>query len=392
MGNIPVIHELLTSGLSLGHAICGDTNRAREVWCEYSEKSILGSGVYAAIVASNGDLDRANELGKGMLRATCGVLDVSRSIPVLHEIAVASDSLSDAILGETDQAGDRWKHYIDDSLLGSFVYSAVEKVNGNIEHANELMEKSGRKLASGLIETVTVAACILTDGVAAPFLLPAGAVGQAVVNDELHNMKPGEFVGAAINGVLMLGAAKGIKKIQLERNAKVAAFKGAAEVAAIEENAVQAAKRKSAAPAPGPNSVQGKPLPKDQRSGNAIPSSDAPHTQLAVRNGTKGRYQQAREFGNNGELVSDIDFTNHGRPDHPNPHMHRQRRDPNLPRQHPTRSDNEPFRMELSAGTTDIIVEDIKKILNDKVDDHTSAFIGIVAKDERREKLKKQSR
>lgn len=65
-----------------------------------------------------------------------------------------------------------------------------------------------------------------------------------------------------------------------------------------------------------------RPLPND-KNGNHIPDTYAPHTQLGTRNGKKGKYPQAREFDENGKPVKDIDFTDHGYPDnHPNPHQH----------------------------------------------------------------------
>jgi hypothetical protein len=64
-------------------------------------------------------------------------------------------------------------------------------------------------------------------------------------------------------------------------------------------------------------------LPRDQN-GIDIPDSPSPHTQLGWRQGRGGAYPQAREFGNDGEVVRTIDFTDHNRPDlHTNPHQHR---------------------------------------------------------------------
>ncbi|MEM7049751.1 MAG: RHS repeat-associated core domain-containing protein, partial [Acidobacteriota bacterium] len=64
-------------------------------------------------------------------------------------------------------------------------------------------------------------------------------------------------------------------------------------------------------------------LPRDEY-GNAIPDVNLPHTQLGRRSSAKsGEYTQAREFGHDGEKVRDVDFTNHGRGDHPDPHQHR---------------------------------------------------------------------
>jgi hypothetical protein len=65
-------------------------------------------------------------------------------------------------------------------------------------------------------------------------------------------------------------------------------------------------------------------LPRDKH-GNPIPESDAPHTQLGKRTSKKTgeTYNQGREFGKGGEHVRDIDFTSHGRKDHPNPLQHK---------------------------------------------------------------------
>lgn len=68
-------------------------------------------------------------------------------------------------------------------------------------------------------------------------------------------------------------------------------------------------------------------LPRN-KNGQNIPDVDMPHTQLGYKEGRKGVYTQAREWGYdaNGKLVPkrDIDFTDHGRPsNHPSPHQHR---------------------------------------------------------------------
>ncbi len=65
-----------------------------------------------------------------------------------------------------------------------------------------------------------------------------------------------------------------------------------------------------------------RPLPLTE-DGIPIPETDVPHTQLGTRDGSKGKYPQAREFGKDGKPLKGIDFTDHGRPwDHPNPHEH----------------------------------------------------------------------
>ncbi|NET47729.1 MAG: hypothetical protein F6K09_03190 [Merismopedia sp. SIO2A8] len=63
-------------------------------------------------------------------------------------------------------------------------------------------------------------------------------------------------------------------------------------------------------------------LPVDQY-GVKIPSSPYPHTQLGYQEGRKKSDRQTRTWGENGQLIKDIDWTDHGRPqNHPNPHEH----------------------------------------------------------------------
>jgi hypothetical protein len=66
------------------------------------------------------------------------------------------------------------------------------------------------------------------------------------------------------------------------------------------------------------------PLPRDPRTALPVPDSPYPHTQLGNRYSRRRdeTYRQAREFGFDGQLMRDIDFTSHGRRDHTNPHQH----------------------------------------------------------------------
>ncbi|MFN7429003.1 MAG: RHS repeat-associated core domain-containing protein [bacterium] len=85
------------------------------------------------------------------------------------------------------------------------------------------------------------------------------------------------------------------------------------------------------------------PLPRNP-GGTPKPSSDQPHTQIGTRTGRSGDYTQAREFGENGRVIRDIDFTDHGRPDvpgHTNPHQHPY--NPNPTGGTPSRGPAEPF-------------------------------------------------
>jgi len=62
-------------------------------------------------------------------------------------------------------------------------------------------------------------------------------------------------------------------------------------------------------------------LPKNS-DGQPVPSSNYPHTQIGLKEGRNTVYRQTREWGYNGDIVKDIDWTNHGRVDHSMPHVH----------------------------------------------------------------------
>ena len=50
---------------------------------------------------------------------------------------------------------------------------------------------------------------------------------------------------------------------------------------------------------------------------------DDKNTQLGMISGRNGDNPQAREIDANGKPARDIDFTGHGRADHPNSHQHK---------------------------------------------------------------------
>ena len=83
-------------------------------------------------------------------------------------------------------------------------------------------------------------------------------------------------------------------------------------------------------------------LPRDDRTKEPVGDTDAPHTQLGARKGSKENHPQAREFDERGTPIKDIDFTDHGRPyNHTNPHEHPYK--PNLTGGTPLRGDPRPL-------------------------------------------------
>ena len=74
-------------------------------------------------------------------------------------------------------------------------------------------------------------------------------------------------------------------------------------------------------------------MPKSE-TGQKVPDSDSAHTQLGKKESKKTgeEYRQTREWGEKGDRgydgntpKRDIDWTDHGRGDHENPHQHEYR-------------------------------------------------------------------
>ena len=185
MANLPVVHEVVTSFQSLGDAITGDVDGARNRWKRYAEQSVIGSGVYAAVEAARGNKERATKLGKGMGRATGSALlggGLLRNVPGFHELATAGDSLGDVIRGvDTKAAEKRWKVYAENSVIGSGVHAAVEASKGNIERAEQLGKNMGKATLSAGVTVAAVGATIATAGAAAPLGAAVAAGTGAVV-------------------------------------------------------------------------------------------------------------------------------------------------------------------------------------------------------------------
>jgi len=121
-----------------------------------------------------------------------------------------------------------------------------------------------------------------------------------------------ERVGTAVIGLLVAGAG-----YQAAQDINVSGLIYSESTASGKENSTGEGTPGSYAP--------DRPLPRDERSGNPVPDSEYPHTQLGKKTSSKTgeEYTQAREFGQGGQRIKDIHFTDHGRKDHPNPHQRR---------------------------------------------------------------------
>ena len=213
MANLPVVHEVTTLFQSLGDALTGNLDEAANRWNRYAEQSVIGAGAYAAVEAARGNEERAIELAKGMGRATGSALlggGLLRNVPVFHELATAGDALGDVIGGgDTETAAQRWRDYVEDSVIGTGVYAAVEAGKGNTERAEELRKNMGKAAISAGITTAAAAAIIATGGAAAPL----GAAAAAGV---------GAVVGAGV-GAGAAAAEQALRKNKIEAGDVVAA-------------------------------------------------------------------------------------------------------------------------------------------------------------------------
>ena len=215
---IPIFHEVATAFQSLGDAITGNPEKARERWQTYAEESIIGSGIYAAVEAAKGNTDRAEEIAKGMGRATGQVLTgggLLGDIPVFHELQTAGKSLGDMIGGgDHESARNRWKDYAEESVIGSGIYAAVEAANGNLERAEELAKGMGKATAKAAVEAAVVGGAIATGGVAGVIVGGLGSVVENVVDSLVDGKEidPGNLVGGGLLGGIAGGVGGKIAK------------------------------------------------------------------------------------------------------------------------------------------------------------------------------------
>lgn len=242
-----MIHEVTTSFRSLGDAVTGNPQAARDRWDVYANESFFGSGIWAAIEASRGNHDHANELGKGMGRSTGKILlggGLLRDLPVLHELATCGDSLGDMIGGgDHASARKRWDYYAEESVVGSGIYAIVETSRGQLAHARALHQGCGKASAKAGITLVataaTVGTTVATMGAGAPIAIAVGATVGATAGgaatagvqavDGTRN--PGDIVGNALLGGATGAIAGGIVA---RAGASGGTYAGAATAAEVE--------------------------------------------------------------------------------------------------------------------------------------------------------------
>ena len=185
MGNVPVVHEVGTSFASLGDAITGHPEKARERWRTYAQESFDGSYVASVAEVCKGNPDKAEEYLKGMGRATGKIVlggGLLRDVPVFHELAVCGESLGDVIGGgDTKSAEKRWETYAESSLIGGGIAALGAKIAGDDEEAKKFAKGCGKATLRFGVTAAGIAATAATGGLAAPYGVAASAAAGATV-------------------------------------------------------------------------------------------------------------------------------------------------------------------------------------------------------------------
>ena len=228
MGNLPVIHEVGTSFVSLGDAITGHPEKARERWNNYAKESVIGSYVAATVEVCKGNEDKAEEYLKGMGRATGKAVlggGILRDVPVFHELATCGESLGDVIGGgDTESAEKRWETYVESSVIGGGIGALAAKIDGDDETAKKLAKGCGKAAARFGVSAVAVGATVATGGLAAPYGIAASAAAGAAVGgatgaastaavqaiDKGKVDDPGAVIGNGLFGGALGGISEGI--------------------------------------------------------------------------------------------------------------------------------------------------------------------------------------
>ena len=219
MAKLVGLQELGTVCGSIGHLAVGDGKRAGDLWLEYREESVLGSGVCAVRCAVLGDGDEAQRLAKGMGRAVGQSLTgggVLRDVPVLHELAVCGESLGDMIGGgDHESAARRWtEDYTETSVLGNATLLATETDEQTRHRRSGNLKKAGTKAAISLAATgaaLGIGAATAGVGVGAAFAIGSvtGGVTCGAVTAANEAVSYGTVDKGDVAGAIFMGAAVG---------------------------------------------------------------------------------------------------------------------------------------------------------------------------------------
>lgn len=241
MGNVPVIHEVGTSFASLGDAITGHPEKARERWDNYAKESVVGSYVASVVELCKDNPDKAEEYLKGMGRATGKAVlggGFMRDVPVFHELAVCGESLGDVIGGgDTKSAEKRWETYVESSVIGGGIAGIAAKIDGDDKTAEKLLKGCGKATLRFGVTAAGVAATAVTGGLAAPYGVAASAATGAAVGaatgagstalvqviDKGKVDDAGAIVGNSLFGGVVGGVSEGVAAKKAASKAKAQA-------------------------------------------------------------------------------------------------------------------------------------------------------------------------
>uniref|UniRef100_A0A0G4HMH6 Uncharacterized protein n=1 Tax=Chromera velia CCMP2878 TaxID=1169474 RepID=A0A0G4HMH6_9ALVE len=223
-----VAHEFLASISCVGDLFTGNFKRARERWVvDYAENSVLGSFIKFLECKARGETERAELFKKGCLRA-CGSMlvggGICANLPVFAELKTCGDSLGDCMAEGGRAAQEEWGKYMQLSLIGAGVGSAIAASRNDIPEARRLGWASGAAALRGVVEAGAVVAVVVVPGVTAAAgklvavstSAAAGGVGgasssavsQVTQPDFAGRVDVGEVIGSALLGA-GIGAAAG---------------------------------------------------------------------------------------------------------------------------------------------------------------------------------------
>ena len=230
MGNLPVIHELGTGFQALGDYVTGNPEKGFERWKNYYNESVFGSAWAGAMERNKGNEDTAKEYFRGFGRATGKALfggGLLRDVPVFHELAVSGESLGDIIgRGDTASVRQRWKTYLESSVIGGGLGIVVATATGDNQRAEKLREGFVKAALRFSVAGISVVATAAAGGAAALYGVASSVTGvvvgvltgaastaaiQVIDEGEVHD--PSAVIGNGLFGGALLwanGAATGL--------------------------------------------------------------------------------------------------------------------------------------------------------------------------------------
>lgn len=157
------------------------------------------------------------------------------NIPVAHEVTTSFRCLGDAIVGNPQGARERWRHYADESFIGSGVCAAVHASKGNMSRAEEYGKGMGRATGKiicggGLLRDVPVLHELATCGESLGDMIGGGDDEMACQRWE--QWADSSLIGSGVGSMIEARKGNATRAAQLHRAAGKAGAKASITVGA----------------------------------------------------------------------------------------------------------------------------------------------------------------